>query len=207
MTSTEASPTPATYSERLSSDERRERLLDVARLLVVEDGVNVVTMGTVADGAGVTRALVYKHFENKHDLLLSLYRREAKRLDRMMSDAVLEAGPEFVVKLRTLIDLVIDSADENGTFFNLLRNVSNDPAARSDRRNWDRRTVRYFARLAAEEYELDEAVAKAAVAGLLPGVLTVRSRVIAGPAEREFLTDVYLAMVESGLRSLSDFPR
>ncbi len=207
MTSTEATPTSAGLSERLSSDERRARLLDVARELVVTDGVNVVTMGTVADGAGVTRALVYKHFENKHDLLLALYRREAKRLDRMMSDAVLDAGPEFTVKLRTLIDLVIDSVDENGTFFNLLRNVSNDPAARADRRSWDRRTVRYFAKLAADEYGLEEAVAQAAVAGLLPGVLTVRSRVIAGPAEREFLTDVYLAMVEAGLRSLSDFPR
>ena len=36
-------------------------------------------MGVVADRAGVTRALVYKHFANKHDLLVALYRREKRR--------------------------------------------------------------------------------------------------------------------------------
>ncbi|HAS09590.1 MAG TPA: hypothetical protein DCS55_03590, partial [Acidimicrobiaceae bacterium] len=68
--------------ERLSADERRQALLDVAKAVVNESGPDAVTMGAVAERADVTRALVYKHFENKDALLLELYRREASALDR-----------------------------------------------------------------------------------------------------------------------------
>lgn len=205
MTTTEApQQTPTPEPQRLSADERREALLDTAKALLVAEGVNEITMGSVADAAGVTRALVYKHFGNKHDLLLALYRREAKRLDRMMSDAVLDAGPGFEAKLRTLIDMVVDAADEHRTFFGLLRNVSNDAPARADRRSWDRRTVRYFAALAAEDYGIDERTANAAVAGIMPGVLNIRSRVIASPVEREFFTETFLTVAISGLKALAD---
>ena len=201
MTTTEAPQQPAS---RLSADERREALLDTAKAVILAEGVNEITMGSVADAAGVTRALVYKHFGNKHDLLLALYRREAKRLDRLMSDAVLDAGPGFEAKLRTLIELVVDAADEHRTFFSLLRNVSNDSPARADRRSWDRRTVRYFAALAAEDFGIDERAANAAVAGLMPGVLNVRSRVIANPVDRDFFTETFLTVAVNGLRALAD---
>src|SRR6476619_7614888 len=73
---------PVPIPERLSADERREALLDVARTLVNEVGPGGITMGVVAERARVTRALVYKHFANKHDLLVALYRREATGIDR-----------------------------------------------------------------------------------------------------------------------------
>lgn len=210
MTSTDTSPGPLSEGAagddvvRLTADERRERLLDEAKDLLILDGAHSVTMGSVADAAGVTRALVYKHFDNKHDLLLALYRREARRLDRMMSNVVLDAGPGFEDKLRVLIDLLVDAADEYGTFFGLLRSVSDDAPARADRRSWDRRTVRYFAGLAAEEYGLDERTANAGVAGVMPGLLNVRSRVIANPAEREFFTETFLRVATNGLRALAE---
>ena len=47
-------------------------------------GPAAVTMGTVADRAEVTRALVYKHFDNRDDILATLYRREAAALDRQL---------------------------------------------------------------------------------------------------------------------------
>ena len=85
----------------LTSDERRELLLDVTRDLLAEGGPRAVTMGTVASGAEVTRALVYKHFDNKHDLLAALYQREAKALDRAIRVQVADTPDGFEPKLRT----------------------------------------------------------------------------------------------------------
>jgi AcrR family transcriptional regulator len=45
--------------------------------LILSGGVEAVSMETVADRAGVSRPLVYKHFASKNELLTGVYRREA----------------------------------------------------------------------------------------------------------------------------------
>jgi AcrR family transcriptional regulator len=183
--------------------ERREALLDTAKELVVAEGADSVTMGTVADRAGVTRALVYKHFDNRDDVLAALYRREASVLDGVMRDVVIAAGPGLEAKLRALADAILDSSDRHGSFFRLLRGFSESDSARADRRGWDRRTVRYFASLARDEMPLDERTAQRAVALLLTPLQTLRAQVIADPPSRDHAVDTYVTLVLGGLRALS----
>ena len=65
---------------RLQSSARRDALLEAAVALVRTKGVQVVSMETVAERAGVSRPLVYKHFANRDEILAAAYRREAARL-------------------------------------------------------------------------------------------------------------------------------
>jgi AcrR family transcriptional regulator len=55
-------------TRRLRSTERREQLLSVAARLFAESGYEATTMDQVALAAGVTKPLLYQHFESKHAL-------------------------------------------------------------------------------------------------------------------------------------------
>jgi AcrR family transcriptional regulator len=52
-------------SPRLTRDSRHDALLDEAARLLAEGGFSAVTMEAVAARAGVSRPLVYKHFDNR----------------------------------------------------------------------------------------------------------------------------------------------
>ena len=54
--------------QRLSKHARRAQLLDAAASAFVEGGFDGTSMEMVADRAGVTRLIVYRHFESKHAL-------------------------------------------------------------------------------------------------------------------------------------------
>ncbi|HET9560157.1 MAG TPA: helix-turn-helix domain-containing protein, partial [Actinomycetota bacterium] len=62
--------------DRVGRAERRELLLDAAAALVRAGDAGSVSMEAVAEEAGVSRPLVYKHFANRDELLGELYRRE-----------------------------------------------------------------------------------------------------------------------------------
>ncbi|HWL45170.1 MAG TPA: helix-turn-helix domain-containing protein [Ilumatobacter sp.] len=55
-------------SRRMARPARREQLLQAAAAAFLERGFDGTSMETVADHAGVTRMLVYRHFESKHAL-------------------------------------------------------------------------------------------------------------------------------------------
>src|SRR5690348_865428 len=75
---------PAT---RTSSRARREQYLDAAARIAEEHGVAMVTMEAVAGAVGVNKALLYRQFDNRGELLLELFDRETAELDRRALEA------------------------------------------------------------------------------------------------------------------------
>ena len=57
---------------RLTADARRRQLFSVALSLFAERGYAATTMDDIAEAAGVTKPLVYQHFESKRALYLEL---------------------------------------------------------------------------------------------------------------------------------------
>jgi len=53
---------------RLSSSDRRKQILEVATELFARNGFDGVTTRQVADAAGITEAMVFRHFATKDDL-------------------------------------------------------------------------------------------------------------------------------------------
>ncbi|KPC66321.1 TetR/AcrR family transcriptional regulator [Streptomyces chattanoogensis] len=66
--------------QRLSPSERRAQLLAVAAQLFAAHPYDEVLMEDVAERAGVSRALLYRHFPGKRDLFAALYRQVAEQL-------------------------------------------------------------------------------------------------------------------------------
>jgi AcrR family transcriptional regulator len=91
-----SSPRP---SKRLPADRRREQLLDVALRLFASSGFNATTMDDIAEAAGVTKPLLYQHFDSKRALYLELVDTVAGSLLEAIGKAVAEAeGPRQQVE-------------------------------------------------------------------------------------------------------------
>jgi len=63
-----SSATPSIPSRRLTGDQRRQRLLDAAFRLFSRRGYQGTTTRQIAHAAGVTEAIVFRHFPRKEDL-------------------------------------------------------------------------------------------------------------------------------------------
>lgn len=87
---------------RLPKQERRAQLLDVARSLVREAGTDELTLGRVAERAGVTKPLVYGHFGDRAGLLAELHR-EFEARQREVLAVALRAVPR---DLSAVVDIV-----------------------------------------------------------------------------------------------------
>jgi AcrR family transcriptional regulator len=61
---------------KADSDARDQRILDEAGSLAMRQGYDKTTMSDIADAVGVSRGVVYLHFESKENLFEALFRRE-----------------------------------------------------------------------------------------------------------------------------------
>src|SRR3954469_4309388 len=76
-----------TYSaRRMTGEQRREQLLDATKAIAVEDGFHAVSIEAVARQAGITRPIVYGHFDDLWGLLEALVERETARALAQLPD-------------------------------------------------------------------------------------------------------------------------
>ena len=68
-------------SQRADAARNRQRILDVARVeLTAAEDINVVTMQSVAQNAGVGQGTLYRHFPTWEKLVLAVYHADVERL-------------------------------------------------------------------------------------------------------------------------------
>lgn len=90
----------------MSAPARREQLLDVTTLIVADQGFKTVTIEAVATEAGISRAIVYGHFDDLDGLLKSV-------IDREMSRALAEISESTLQQLTdgSPIEIMLESLD------------------------------------------------------------------------------------------------
>jgi AcrR family transcriptional regulator len=163
-------PAPTLEPVRLARADRREGLLDAALSLVAAGDVDAVSIESVADRAGVSRPLVYKHFANRGDILTALYLREAQRLHADLSDDV-QAAETILEKYRALFRGSIRAAGERGQIFEGLRSAAGrNGSLRQVQRDRDRDTVAFYARDTVAELGVPRPEAEAVTAMLLGAI-------------------------------------
>ncbi len=195
-----------TQSDRLDRHDRRDVLLDVAADIVARRGADVVSMEVVAEAAGVSRPLVYKHFANRAELLEALYARESATLHAEIGAAVTGATT-LEAMFRAIVRGSLSAQASRGATFAALRAEGGQTAARrTEQRKRDRSTLGYFVRRAVAEFDLSEADARAGVSillGALDSVLNV-FRVRPTKEHAALLENTYVALAMSGLAGIAD---
>lgn len=88
--------------KRLPATQRRAQLLEVARELFSREGIDQTSMRNIAGRAGVSPAVLYRHFADKDALLFAL---SEAFFDRLIGsfDAALSGKTDPVERLRALM--------------------------------------------------------------------------------------------------------
>jgi AcrR family transcriptional regulator len=192
-------------SSRLTRSDRRETLLDAALALVAAGAVDDVSIETVADKAGVSRPLVYKHFANRADILTALYLREGAKLHEQMTSDV-DAAETTEAKFRALFRDSLRATNERARIFAALRSAAElNSQMRRVQRDRDRQTVAYYAKHVIAEYGLSESEAEIVVAMLLAAIAPALTRYHHQPSDEYAaeLEETYMTLVTSVLAAMS----
>ena len=116
-TATAAQPGETTPKRRtrLSRDKRRETLLDAGARAFAERGFQATSMEDVAQNAGVTRLIVYRHFDSKEDLYRSVLDRAVRGVALAVTSHE-DGGPT----VSTVVNGYLDAATADPEGFKLL---------------------------------------------------------------------------------------
>ena len=93
----------------------RERILDVAADLFVEQGYDKTSLREIAQRVGFTKAALYYHFASKADILVALH----MRMHRLIDDAVAELGddPVTMAAWEKFLDRCLEKLESNRNLF------------------------------------------------------------------------------------------
>ena len=195
-------PSAARVGKRLPREERREHFLDVAVELIVDKGIDAVTMESVAAAAGVSKGLGYAYFTDASDLLMAVLSRETHAMERRIVLAVADADG-FEDKIRAGTKAWFDTVSERGTLFSTLTNTSQIRGTRAnDRRASLKRWEGFYADLAERELGVPKRQADIASAILIAGLSGIVRRWVDHRDSRRVLEETYVAFAIGGLRAL-----
>ena len=98
---------------RMTSAERREQLLEIARRLFAERGFDGASVEEIAARAEVSKPVVYEHFGGKEGIYAVVVDREVRQLLEMMRDALTAGHPRELLEQAAfaLLDYIEQSSD------------------------------------------------------------------------------------------------
>ncbi|MPZ62011.1 MAG: TetR family transcriptional regulator [Propionibacteriales bacterium] len=97
----------------MTSAERREQLIEIARGLFAERGFDGTSIEEIAARAEVSKPVVYEHFGGKEGIYAVVVDREVRRLLDMMSAALTAGKPRALLEQAAiaLLDYIEQSSD------------------------------------------------------------------------------------------------
>lgn len=106
-------------ASRLSREGRRDQILDSAKALILKHGLSQCTLEAVAVEAGISKALIYRHFSAVDDLLRALLERDYQPsgADLMVKDA-----GDFRERIRLGLFRTFNYCGENSAVVHALLN-------------------------------------------------------------------------------------
>jgi AcrR family transcriptional regulator len=104
---------------RMPASARRERIVDSALEAFATGGYSATSMGSIAERAGITRAVLYDHFDSKQSLYLALLEeRNTAFLGHVAARISGSGGPRE--RMRETIDTVFSFAEQQPASWRLL---------------------------------------------------------------------------------------
>jgi AcrR family transcriptional regulator len=92
----------STGRPRLSASERRAQLIDVGRAVFAKRGYEGASLEEIADGAKVSRPVLYEHFGGKEGLYAVIIDREMEYLVRRIAESISSGTPRERVEAAAL---------------------------------------------------------------------------------------------------------
>lgn len=107
--------------QKYHASDLKASIIDVASKLLINDGIEAITMRSIASELGVSRGAPYRHFEDKHDLLCSVAQYSFELLNTSMLNSSPKGG-EPKDELYQLGKKYIDFCLSYPAFYHLMFN-------------------------------------------------------------------------------------
>jgi AcrR family transcriptional regulator len=107
-----------TLQRRLPVAERRALIVEAAGRLFGEGGYERTRLDDIAAAAGVTKPIVYRHFDSKRDLYLALLDRHRDDLAGFVASMPAEGTPEE--RLRAVLETWLDYVEARSYAWKML---------------------------------------------------------------------------------------
>jgi AcrR family transcriptional regulator len=190
---------------RLAPEERRSLILDHAADMIAREGIAELSMEAIGRAAGVSKSLVYNYFPNLQMLLSELLERELKRLRRLQSQAVNEAGT-FEGMVRATTHVYLTYIEERGL---IIERLQQEPSISNlhDPTEYGRDTaVEFLAAIIERHFDLPPDVAKAATDISFGLPASAGAYLLRTGMDRQQLEDITVSMILGSVTSLkTDF--
>jgi len=98
----------------------KRALLDGAVELITEGGIDHFTMAKAARAAGVSSGAPYRHFPDRHTLLVALAQEGAERLDEAVDEAMGRASLDPAEQLLALGEAHVRFAIEHPSYYRVM---------------------------------------------------------------------------------------
>ena len=118
-----------TPRKRLTGEERRSAILDSALAVFAQRGYHASSIDDIAREGGVSKALIYEHFDSKQGLYAELLEHHAGILFQRLAAAIAAAGPDSVDRLATGLDAFYAFVEEHRVAWRLLFRETTDSEA------------------------------------------------------------------------------
>ena len=120
-----------TRKVRLPREERRAQLLDAALEVFVAHGYHAAAMEDVAERAGISKPVLYQHFDGKLELYLAIVDAQTEALTGLVRDA-LASTEDHKERVYATIAAFFAFVDGPGGAYRLLfeSDLTNEPAVR-----------------------------------------------------------------------------
>ncbi|MDQ0996566.1 AcrR family transcriptional regulator [Phyllobacterium ifriqiyense] len=92
-------------AKKMPKAQRRDQLLSIALDIVRDEGTDALTLGYVAEKAGVSKPIAYEHFGTRSGLLIALF----EQLDQQQIDQLAAAIAEAPKRLEDVARVVSDA--------------------------------------------------------------------------------------------------
>lgn len=102
----------------MSITQTRQKLLEVARRLFAQQGLEATTMNDIAAASGRGRRTLYTYFRNKEEIYYAVIEEELERLSEKMKAVVtMEVEPEekIFALIYAHLGIIRDTVSRNGT--------------------------------------------------------------------------------------------
>jgi AcrR family transcriptional regulator len=118
----------------MSAADRRATILDAARDAFAETGYHETSLDAVAEGAGVSKALLYEHFSSKRELYVAMLEIHVVELIERIAGAIADAEPGEA-RMRAGLEAFFGFVEERRGTWRIMFSNATDPdvAVRLDR--------------------------------------------------------------------------
>ena len=188
---------------RLSPSARIDQLLDVAKEMILADGLQSFTMESLARTAAVSSPLVYNYFSSRKALLRALLEREYRASGSALFAEVVNAN-----SFEEVVRVFVTNNFNHHAPGNILPVLQSQPeiadCIKPLRKQQGMQTARYLVENSAKTYKLSVEQAQLAIAMSSGASVAAAEWVAMNAVDQEQAIDMTLAYIKSGMKGLAD---